>query len=387
MLGNIASAAGALGSLFGGGSNSSRAYGGSAGVTVTNHNTLGAVPTAQPAALQSESGGSDPPPGFLDGMRGMLESVWGKVFGGDDSVWDRTWKRGSDMAIQKALNELFGVPDSPHEFNRAEMARMNHLFPGTNPWERLGGNPGSGSVLGEAANLSLEREKISRDERLKLLELETKQVINHRQVLGQVIAAGAPLGREGIMSAVQAFLDGEPTNFNVPADRLRSELNYMDAGARMRDSQSRKFDSEANLMDKQAATEGERKVKVVAEAVTAGVEATVAKAKEMFAKDLAEAGVRKEQQGNVFQAIGTMVESVTSGKMKASEIAPGIMSILAAVGVGWAAGAGKGLSMYGKKIIDALRGSRGKKTSVGSPPAQSQPRGPEKQLDIFYHGQ
>lgn len=157
--------------------------------------------------------------GILSAVLGAGASYLGKKAGADSGTQESLGSIGNQAghAIPNMVNLLEKPGDRTRKF-------MQRAFPGTTPWEQLGGGgAGYGSANVTAKN----------QERMQQKELQSREKIARIQARAHVIGSGAHYGRSGIQATTGA-LNKEPfqdytTQVSIAEQRLPQELRNLRA--------------------------------------------------------------------------------------------------------------------------------------------------------------
>lgn len=111
---------------------------------------------------------------------------------------------GFDNAVSGAMSEkvsnaFLGVPQrsNPSKLGRYEKKYMDAKYPGTTPWEQLGGSAGHSSNSAAVNNQSLEHKQQSQELKLKREELQTRKDVAKTQAEAAKYSADAQLKAAG----------------------------------------------------------------------------------------------------------------------------------------------------------------------------------------------
>lgn len=132
----------------------------------------------------------------------MIPALLASAFGG---IAGKLLDRGSDKVASQVGDKVFGVPTpevGPDASRQGVDLRdfMDSAYPGTTPWERLGGSGGSSYGAVESADIGARLQ-----ERLQSRELRNRSEIAEGNNTATVAAAASPLGAQAVRNVLDVM--------------------------------------------------------------------------------------------------------------------------------------------------------------------------------------
>jgi len=220
--------------------------------------------------------------GFFGKLSGALGALGGSAFG--KSLGASTQQAGSDLISNQLVSQggrILGIPTADDKL----LNTFNKLYPGTNPWERLGS---SGSGVGaRGLGAQLEREK-----------LRTSEKIARINARAQVTAAGVSVGRNATVGGT-AHLEGKDTQDWDTQVSVRRDL--VDSKIALNYGLSEKARQEANAIAQKLAPELKKLTResqlLMARAITEAHNGNIKYAESLWAEAKSRADVKKTELG------------------------------------------------------------------------------------------
>ena len=137
----------------------------------------------------------------------------------------------------------------------------NAAFPGTTPWEQLGGNSPAGAFGGAAAGQANVEKQVKNAVALQVAELKARGEIAKANNMAAVIAASAPLGSDAVLHNLGIYSGADPATlspYDTQVAQGRERLDQIEkpvAVAQIADLYNRVHVGNATIQEKQALTE------------------------------------------------------------------------------------------------------------------------------------
>ena len=195
------------------------------------------------------------------------------------------------------MQKIAGIPmpgQTGKELGRDAKAFYDEAFPGTNPWERLGGSGYPGG------NVTTGREQQRTAERMQQKELATRERIADKQATAQTQSAAIAHGGKAVADVTDYRRGGPVPNYDTPSTIMARRFNE---------------DVAKVVADTNAAVQ--RANRDYYEAIRSGVQADIEKGLVQYKNILRDARVAKELTPNTYAFLINAANNAAQGLYKA----------------------------------------------------------------------